>query len=249
MQDLPIRSCPRNAVPYAWREGDTVQTVMASQGITSAELIAANPDVDFTSMLPGMLICLPLGPRTGDAANGPVLDGTGNDNNTVTPQLPGGPVLDGTGNDNNTVTPPLPGGPVLDGTGNDNNTVTPPIVIIPGGPVQPGLACPVNYKPYTVQRGQTYADILVDLNVSYRALRTSNPGLNPARLIAGTRFCAPPAGTRQICARPTQSYTIQPNETLAMVAEKFGTTPGRLLMLNPTLVPTDFSSGTVVCVP
>ena len=42
---------------------------------------------------------------------------------------------------------------------------------------------------------------------------------------------------------------LQPDETLAMVAERFRTTPGRLMRLNPTLLPTDFSSGTIICVP
>ena len=254
------RACPRNAYSYAWQRGDTVATVTAMQGITAADLAAANPDINFDTIRPGILICVPIGPQNGISTGdnnglpgGPVLDGTANDNNTVTPELPGGPVLDGTANDNNTVTPNLPGGPVLDGTANDNNTVTPQrpggTVVVPVVPVRPVLSCPIGYEPYTVQRGQTYADLLVNLNVSYNALRGSNPALNPARLVAGTRFCAPPAGTRQLCAANRRTYRIQENETLAMVAEKFNTTQGRLLLLNPSMLPTDFTTGAVICVP
>ena len=100
-----------------------------------------------------------------------------------------------------------------------------------------------------VRQGQSYADLLIENNVSYRAMRTTNPQLVPGRLITGMRYCAPPAGTRQLCGTGTQTYTVQPDETLAMVAERFRTTPGRLMQLNPTLLPTDFSSGTIVCVP
>ena len=228
------RACPRNSVSYMWRPGDTILTVAAAHAITPGDLQALSPDVDFDALRPGDLICVPIGPQTGIS--------TGDNADP----LPGGPVLDGTANDNNTVTPSLPGGPVLDGTANDNNTVTPqrPVVV-----VRPGLSCPIGYDPYTIKPGQTYADLLVDLNVSYRALRTSNPGLDPSRLVAGTRFCAPPAGTRQLCARPANSYRVQTGETLATLARRFGTTQGRLLMLNPTLLPTDFTAGTIICTP
>ena len=66
-------------------------------------------------------------------------------------------------------------------------------------------------------------------------------------LIAGTAYCAPPSGTRQTCAG-LRSYTIQPRETLDTLAVRFRTTRGRLLSLNPTLLPSDFSSGTVICI-
>lgn len=99
-----------------------------------------------------------------------------------------------------------------------------------------------------MKAGQTYADLLIQQNVSYRAMRTSNPALRPGALRAGMRFCSPPAGTRQLCER-NRSYVIQPGETLTSLAQKLNTTTGRLLMLNPTLLPTDFSSGTVICLP
>ena len=98
-----------------------------------------------------------------------------------------------------------------------------------------------------VQSGQSYADLLVQHNVSYRAMRSANPQLMPGYLIAGTAYCAPPSGTRQTCAG-LRSYTIQPRETLDTLAVRFRTTRGRLLSLNPTLLPSDFSSGTVICI-
>lgn len=248
--DPILRSCPRNSRSYAWQAGDSLLTVAAANGITPGALAAANPDIDFDYIGPGALICVPLG----SASGGPVLDGTANDTGVVTPGFDG-PVLDGTGSDTGAVTPGFDG-PVLDGTGNDTGVVTPqrPITVLPGNTtiviqpgVQPGLACPVGYQAYTVRRGQTYADLLVDLNVSYDALRAASPRLDPAYLVAGTRFCAPPAGSRQVCSRG--SYRVQAGETLATLARRFGVTQGRLLMLNPSLLPTDFTQGAVICVP
>jgi len=106
----------------------------------------------------------------------------------------------------------------------------------------------VGYTAQRVRAGQSYADLLVDLNVSYKAMRSANPLLRPGYMMAGAAYCAPPAGTRDSCTT-ARRYTIEPGETLTSLAQKLGTTRGRLLMLNPTLVPTEFSSGTVICIP
>ena len=117
----------------------------------------------------------------------------------------------------------------------------------PALPDTPTRVCPSGYTLSAVQSGQSYADLLVQHNVSYRAMRSANPQLMPGYLIAGTAYCAPPSGTRQTCAG-LRSYTIQPRETLDTLAVRFRTTRGRLLSLNPTLLPSDFSSGTVICI-
>ena len=117
----------------------------------------------------------------------------------------------------------------------------------PALPDTPTRVCPSGYTLSAVQSGQSYADLLVQHNVSYRAMRSANPQLMPGYLIAGTAYCAPPSGTRQTCAG-LRSYTIQPRETLDTLAVRFRTTRGRLLSLHPTLLPSDFSSGTVICI-
>lgn len=206
--------------PYVIRQGDTFHTIARRLGVTDRELMARNPGVSAERLVPGQVICIPI--QAESDVSSPVLDGTGQDNNTVSPTPNGGPVLDGTAQDNNTVTPQQP--------------------------VRPGFVCPVGYQAQRVRRGQTYADLLVDLNVSYRAMRSANPTLRPGYMVAGTAYCAPPAGTRETCSS-SRRYTIEPGETLTSLAEKLNTTKGRLLMLNPSLLPTDFSSGTVICIP
>ena len=79
-------------------------------------------------------------------------------------------------------------------------------------------------------------------------MRTANPRLSPGYLVVGQRYCAPPSGTRQVCQN-LRTYTILPGEDLETIAADLRITKGRLLSLNPTLLPTDFTEGTVICIP
>ena len=56
----------------------------------------------------------------------------------------------------------------------------------PALPDTPTRVCPSGYTLSAVQSGQSYADLLVQHNVSYRAMRSANPQLMPGYLIAGT---------------------------------------------------------------
>ena len=122
---------------------------------------------------------------------------------------------------------------------------TPPVVIVPT-PVP--SACPSGYTRDVVRAGQTYSDLLLRHNVSYRAMRSANPRLSPGYLVVGQSYCAPPANTRQICQN-LRSYTVLPGEDLEAIAAKLRITKGRLLSLNPGLLPTDFTEGNVICIP
>ena len=255
------RICPRGASYYVWQAGDTAQQVAFNNGTTVQALQVLNPDVNFQTLPVGSEICLPSQiytcisgrdyiVRSGDTFDS-IAERLGITAFEIAERNPGvssnnltiGQVLcvpDTTGNSTDSgQTPVVPLPPIVTGPGQQE----------PAYPGNTSGACPSGYTRRTVRSGQTYADLLVENNVSYQAMRISNPSLSPGFLIAGAAYCAPPAGTRQICSTGTSSYTVRPGETLAMVAERFGTTQGRLLMLNPTLLPTDFSSGTVICVP
>lgn len=260
------RICPRGASYYVWQPGDTAQQVALDNNTTVQALQVLNPDVNFTTLTVGTEICLPsqvytcISGRDYIVRAGDTFDiiaerlgitafelaernpGVSSNNLTIGQVL----CVPDTGSDGDTSdpgqTPVVPLPPIVTGPGQQEPA-------FPGNGGTPSATCPTGYTRRTVLSGQTYADLLVDNNVSYQAMRTANPTLSPGFLIAGSAYCAPPAGTRQICSTGTSAYTVQPGETLAMVAERFGTTQGRLLMLNPTLLPTDFSSGTVICVP
>ena len=257
------RICPRGASYYVWQQGDTAQQVAYNNGTTVQALQVLNPDINFTTLPVGSEICLPSQVytcisgrdyivRAGDTFDS-IAERLGITAYEIAERNPG------VSSNNLTIgqvlcVPDTSNGGATTDPGQTPVVPLPPIVTGPGQqqPAYPGNtapSCPTGYTRRAVRSGQTYADLLVENNVSYQAMRTTNPGLSPAYLIAGTAYCAPPAGTRQICATGTSNYTVQPGETLAMVAERFRTTQGRLLMLNPMLLPTDFSSGTVICVP
>lgn len=253
-RNINVRTCPRGSERYTWQEGDTASSVALAHATTIQALSVINPGVDFATLTAGSEICLPFFAYTcisgqpytvqeGDTFAS-IAQRLGITTYELTERNPGvspdsltpGQILcipasteDDDRNDAQTPVIPLP----------DANEGTP----IPDAP----FSCPVGYTASTVQAGESYADLLIRHNVSYRAMRSSNPQLQPGSLVSGTTYCAPPAGTRQLCTA-SRSYTIRPEETLDSLAASLRTTRGRLLALNPTLLPSDFSSGTIICI-
>ncbi len=261
------RICPRGASYYTWQTGDTLQTVAHQAGTTVQAMQLINPNVDFSAIAAGTEICLPsqvftcvsgmaYSVRAGETFTSIAEDfgitpyelaerNPGVDQNSLTVgQVLCVPFMTGsTGTGSTDNQPAEPDTPILP---------TPTVPSAPSRPTQPSQptvnTCPTGYTRDFVRAGQTYADLLLRHNVSYRAMRTSNPRLSPGYLTVGQSYCAPPTGTRQTCTG-LQTYTILPGEDLETLASDLRTTKGRLLALNPTLLPSDFSSGTVICIP
>lgn len=247
--------CPRGASYYIWQTGDTLAGVARRNGTTTQALRLINEGVDFQAIAAGTEICMPSRAQTcqsgmpytvaqGDTFAG-IAQRVGISELELSERNPDVNFNALTVGDVICVPRQAADEPVGDGTANDQNTVTPQPVV----PSAPGVSCPIGYTARRVRSGQTYADLLIDLNVSYKALRTANPTLRPGRMTVGAAYCAPPAGSREPCTgRPR--YTVAEGDSLARIAARVNTTAGRLLMLNPTLLPTDFSqSGTVICLP
>ena len=259
------RICPRGASYYVWKAGDTAQSVAQANGTTVQALAVLNPDVNFATLPAGTEICLPSQSytcisgapytvRPGDtftsiaAALGVTTYELLERNPGVAPDnLMVGQVIcvpfASSDTDPDADQPAQPDSPLLPTPSLPSRPSTPPIVIVPTQP-----ACPAGYTRTAVSAGETYADLLVKHNVSYRAMRTANPRLAPGALIAGQTYCAPPHGTRAVCTG-TQAYTVLPGETLSTIAADLGVTRGRLLSLNPNLLPSDFTAGAVICIP
>lgn len=250
------RICPRGASYYIWRTGDSLASVARTNSTTVQAIRLNNPGVDFAAIVPGTEICMPSLPLTCQSGQpytvqqGETLSSIAqkldmtelalSERNPDLTDLTAGDVICIPAESN-------PSDTVQDGTASDNNTVTPSTPLQPIVPMTPSITCPIGHEARRVQAGQTYADLLIDLNVSYKAMRSANPSLRPGGLVAGTLYCAPPAGARESC---TRSYAVQDGDTLASIARQLNTTTGRLLMMNPTLLPTDFSQiGTVICIP
>ncbi len=268
------RICPRGASYYTWQAGDTVQSVSQQAGTTVQAMQLTNPDVDFSTIPIGTEICLPsqsytcvsgmaYSVRAGEtftsiaadfgisvyelAERNPGVD----QNNLRVGQVICVPFMTGNGgstggNNDSGNQPAQPSTPILPTPSLPSQQMQPsppPAVLLPST-----NTCPNGYTRDTVRSGQTYADILLRHNVSYRAMRTANPRLSPGYLVVGQRYCAPPSGTRQVCQN-LQAYTILPGEDLEIIAAKLRITKGRLLSLNPTLLPSDFTEGNVICIP
>lgn len=259
------RICPRGASYYTWRAGDTVQAVAQANGTTVQAMQVLNPDVNFQTLAAGTEICLPsqsytcisgtpyavqagdtftsIAARLGITTYELLERNPGvNPDNLMIGQVLCIPFSSGDTDAMPEDQPAQPDTPTLP-TPSQPSRPNPPVVIIP---TQPN--CPAGYTRTTVAAGETYADLLVKHNVSYRAMRSANPRLSPGYLIAGQTYCAPPHGTRQVCTG-TQSYTMLAGETLDTVAADLGITRGRLLSLNPNLLPSDFAQGAVICIP
>lgn len=259
-QNMAGRICPRGASYYIWRSGDTIASVARMNATTVQAIRLINEDINFQTISPGTEICLPS--RSLTCQSGQPYTIQAGDTLAAIAQRLGVTELslsernpDVNANDlrpGDVICVPADAGdsgPVLDGTGQDNNTVTPQRPLQPITPSRPTPACPIGYSAQRVRAGQSYADLLIDLNVSYKAMRNANPTLRPGYMVAGTAYCAPPAGTRETCSG-SRNYSIQDGDTLAGIARRLNTTAGRLLMLNPTLLPTDFSQvGVVICIP
>ena len=271
------RICPRGASYYTWQTGDTLRSVAQQAGTTVQAMQLVNPDVDFSTIPIGTDICLPsqsytcvsgmaYSVRAGEtftsiaddfgisvyelAERNPGVD----QNHLMVGQVLCVPFMTGSngntgnqnGNANQPAQPSTPSLPTPSLPSQPSQPSTPPVVIVPSTPSV--SACPSGYTRDTVRAGQTYADLLLRHNVSYRAMRNANPRLSPSYLVVGQSYCAPPTGSRQTCQN-LKSYTILPGEDLETLAAALRTTKGRLLALNPTLLPSDFSSGTVICIP
>ncbi len=264
------RICPRGASYYNWKAGDTLRSVAQQAGTTVQAMQLINPDVDFSTIAVGTEICLPsqsytcvsgmaYSVRAGEtftsiaedfgisvyelAERNPGVD----QNNLMVGQVLCVPFMTGSnGSMNQPAEPSTPSLPTPSLPSQPNRPTTPPVVIVPSTPSV--NTCPSGYTRDIIRAGQTYADLLLRHNVSYRAMRSANPRLSPGYLVVGQAYCAPPTGTRQTCAN-LKSYTIRPGEDLETLAADLRTTKGRLLALNPNLLPSDFSEGNVICIP
>ena len=107
------------------------------------------------------------------------------------------------------------------------------------------LPCPET-EQYTVQPGQTAADLQLQNLVSRRTLETANPDVDLDNLTAGQTVCIPPENVP--CDLP-QTYIMLHGETLESVAMRFNLPVASLLRANPCLAPQDFEPGVVVTLP
>lgn len=117
------------------------------------------------------------------------------------------------------------------------------------GPVRAQGPCgPV----YTVAEGDTLFSIARRCGLTVGQILAANPGItNPNRILVGQRLFLPTGGP--IITPPpgaTDLYVVQQGDTLFSIAQRFGTTVGVLLALNPGIGdPSRILVGQVLVVP
>ncbi len=111
--------------------------------------------------------------------------------------------------------------------------------------VDEGAACP-DGSPYTLQPGETVADVQLRANINRYTLQSANPAADLDSLAAGQVLCVPSANR----ACPAAStYTLQQEDTIESVALRLNTSLSALLRANPCLAPSDFTDGVRIYVP
>ncbi|MGI6184579.1 MAG: LysM peptidoglycan-binding domain-containing protein [Candidatus Fimadaptatus sp.] len=256
-QTITSRVCPRGQTRYTWRSTDTLEGVAARYGVRPDAIREANPGVIFTRLNFGDEICVPMARvscpsgelyrvRRGDtfasiaAAHGITVARLSELNPYADPAaLQAGQLL--CVPENRPVTPIAPPG---------QPPVYPDVPDCPNCTVRPpARPCASDNISIIMPMGWSLGTVLTRYNISYDALSAANPGLNIEAIPAGQQICLPPPGTRRLCAEGARSHVIERGESLNSLARRFDTTPTHLLRLNPSLAPSDFIAGRVICAP
>jgi putative chitinase len=114
----------------------------------------------------------------------------------------------------------------------------------------PGSYPPSNPPPssgtvyYTVQYGDTLASIARRFNTTVSAIAQANGIANPNLIYAGQVLVIPPYTPTQIA-----TYYVQPGDTLASIAARFGTTVSAIVSYNHIPNPNLIYAGQLLYIP
>lgn len=113
------------------------------------------------------------------------------------------------------------------------------------GTIQPGHDAhkSARWREYTVQEGDTLADILRISGASIRELKARNSRCNLLNLQPGQRLRAPRACPAK------RTYRVRRGEDVYSLARKFGSSVVALLKLNPDLRPAEIRRGVCIELP
>ncbi|MBE3583932.1 MAG: LysM peptidoglycan-binding domain-containing protein [Limnochordaceae bacterium] len=119
-----------------------------------------------------------------------------------------------------------------------------PSIAPPGPPTCPGMVV------YVIQPGDTLYRIAQRYGTTVTAIVRANPGIDPNNLRVGQTICVPVAAPPG--PPPCEGmlvYTVQPGDTLYLIAQRYGTTVSAILRVNPGIDPNRLAVGQRICVP
>ena len=99
---------------------------------------------------------------------------------------------------------------------------------------------------YTVQPGESAADVQLRANINRYTLQRANPSADLDALQSGQVLCVP---TENAPCPAARTYTLQRNETLESTALRLNTSLAALLRANPCLAPSEFTAGRCIYIP
>ena len=220
--------CGSNYISHTIARGQTLYGIAQQFGTTVEAILAANPALDVQLYFAGDVICIPRAA----GCNGTAYTVRRGDSFYLIAQAFGIPLAS-----------LLQANPGVDPARLQIGQV----ICVPTTPVPP--RCPPGSATHSVTRGQTFVDVLVLYNISYGALRASNPNVDLSALTAGQELCIPPSGSRGTCPTGVGPYLMVAGDTLSTLAARFRTTAAGILTANPNMTPTDFTAGKIICLP
>ena len=122
----------------------------------------------------------------------------------------------------------------------------------PRPPRPPGPPAKCTGFIYTVQRGDTLFLIAQRFGVTVQQILAANPQIkDPSVIFPGQRICIPAVAPPPPPAKCTGFiYTVQPGESLFIIAQRFGVTVPQILAANPQITdPNVIFPGQKICIP
>jgi len=230
----PPTTCPAGTFAYTVKAGDTFFLLAQRFGTTVAAIQAANPGVNPNNLQIGQVICIP------GAVPPPTVCPTGSFAYIVQP----GDTFFLLAQRFGTTVAAIQ---ALNPTVNPNNLQVGSTLCIPGA-APPGV-CPTGSFAYIVQPGDTFFLLAQRFNTTVAAIQALNPTVNPNNLVVGSTLCIPGAVPPGVCPAGSFAYTVQPGDTLFLLAQRFGTTVAAIQALNPTVDPNNLVVGSTLCIP
>ena len=99
---------------------------------------------------------------------------------------------------------------------------------------------------YTVQPGESAADVQLRADINRYTLQRANPSADLDALQSGQVLCVP---TENAPCPVARTYVLQQDETLESTALRLNTSLAALLRANPCLAPSDFTAGACIFIP
>ncbi|MDP2871642.1 MAG: SafA/ExsA family spore coat assembly protein [Bacillota bacterium] len=225
---------------YTVQPCDTLESIAHKFGISLEALIAANPQIKHPFLIfPGQRICVPFPPP---------------------PPCPGGFIYTVQQGDS-LFSIAQKFGVSLQALIAANPQIVNPNVIFPGQkicipavppPPPPPPACPNGFI-YVVQPGDTMFTIAQKFGVSLAALIAANPQIpDPNVIFPGQQICVPgaPPPPPPVPCPGGFIYTVQPGDTMFLIAQRFGVSLAALIAANPQIPnPNLIFPGQQICVP